>query len=196
MGYKYRREDILDQGIELFRTHGYHHVGINEVLKASGIPKGSFYNFFESKEDFARQAMDRYGDQMLDYLIPFLEDTSLPPLERLKSLYRWLIEGNAAEAFAKGCMVNNVTIEVGGENDALARQAQETFGRWLKAITKVVRAGQKDGSITTQYQPEEIADYLHSGTYGGFARMKMDRSVDYLNLWYRMTFDMMEKKQS
>ncbi|HAA10858.1 MAG TPA: hypothetical protein DCE41_03835 [Cytophagales bacterium] len=194
MGYKYKREDILDQGIELFRTRGYHHVGINEVLKASGIPKGSFYNFFESKEDFARQALDRYGDQMLGLIGPFLEDKTLPPLQRLKSMYRWLIEANKMEAYSNGCMVNNLSIEVAGDNDTLAEQSKNTFGRWLKAIAAVVEAGQKDGSITTNYRPEEIADYLHSGTYGGFSRMKMDRNIEFLNLWYRMTFDMIENK--
>ncbi|MEL6536786.1 MAG: TetR/AcrR family transcriptional regulator [Bacteroidota bacterium] len=194
MGYKYKREDILDQGIELFRTRGYHHVGINEVLKASGIPKGSFYNFFESKEDFAKQALCRYGEQRQEFLISMLEETNLPPLQRLKSLYRFLIEANREEGFANGCLLNNVAIEVGGDNDMLAAETSTAFQNWLDTIELVVAAGQKDGTISTEYTAREVADYLHSGTYGGFARMKMDRNADYLNLWYRMTFDMIEVK--
>ena len=61
MGYKHQAEDIINTGMELIRTKGYHNVGINEILKASNIPKGSFYNFFESKEDFARQVVAYYG---------------------------------------------------------------------------------------------------------------------------------------
>ncbi|MEM7513995.1 MAG: TetR/AcrR family transcriptional regulator, partial [Bacteroidota bacterium] len=68
MGYKHQAEDIINTGMELIRTKGYHNVGINEILKASNIPKGSFYNFFDSKEDFAKKALNSYGSSSLEMI--------------------------------------------------------------------------------------------------------------------------------
>ena len=59
MGYKHNIEDIIDKGSELFRKKGYNNVGINEILKECDIPKGSFYNFFETKEEFAEKVLIR-----------------------------------------------------------------------------------------------------------------------------------------
>ena len=46
MGYKHDKEDILAVGYDVLRKNGYHNVGINQILKEAGVPKGSFYNFF------------------------------------------------------------------------------------------------------------------------------------------------------
>ena len=61
MGYKHNIEDIIEKGTELFRKKGYNNVGINEILNTCDIPKGSFYNFFETKEEFATKVIDNYG---------------------------------------------------------------------------------------------------------------------------------------
>ena len=62
MGYKYNRKDILKKGIDLMSQSGYHSIGVMEILKSMSIPKGSFYNFFDSKEAFIIEAIELYGD--------------------------------------------------------------------------------------------------------------------------------------
>ena len=107
MGYKHNREDILDIGYQVVRRRGYHNTGINDILKESGIPKGSFYNFFSSKRDFAIQMIERYGKGNKQWMDEFFSASQETPLNTLKSFYRMLIDINEEDNFLSGCVVNN-----------------------------------------------------------------------------------------
>ncbi len=189
MGYKYNKEDILDVGYDVLRRNGYHSVGINQVLKESGIPKGSFYNFFESKEDFARQVIERYGCSNLTWMQGFFEDSKRSPLESLKAFYAYMIKVNEEDAYSGGCLVNNMSMEIGRNNDLLASETNQQFIGWLNVLAAVAQKGQEQGEITKKYSPLELAEYLHAGFYGTLSRSKVTRSRVYMDTWYEMTFE-------
>ncbi len=188
LGYKHDKQAIIEIGTELFRKRGYHQVGINEILEAGGIPKGSFYHFFEGKEDFARQTLLHYGETSLERIRHYLRNAELSPLERLKSFYRWMIDANVRDGLDAGCLVNNMSIELAGMNREIARQSDEQFMRWVEEIARCVMEGQEKGEITNRFSSRKIAEFLHAGSYGAFARMKATRSKQYLEDWYVMSF--------
>lgn len=188
MGYKHSIQEIIEIGSELFRKKGYHHVGINEILKTGNIPKGSFYNFFQSKEDFAKQVLDYYGGYSLDRLKRYLRNPELSPLERLKSFYRWVVDANIQDGLDAGCLVNNMSVEVAGLNREIGEKADEQFSSWVDEIARCVAEGQEKGEIITSFSDKQIAEYLHAGSFGAFSRMKATHSQQYLEDWYNMSF--------
>lgn len=188
MGYKHNIDEILDVGYDVFRKNGYHNVGINQILKEAGIPKGSFYNFFESKEDFANKVVVRYGETNADWIQDFFTKSELSPIESLKSFYKFMIDANENDQFLGGCIINNMSIEVGRINDVMASKANEQFMSWLTILTSVISKGQELKEITPKYSALEIAEYLHTGFYGTFSRMKVTRSRTYMDTWYTMSF--------
>ncbi len=193
MGYKHNIEDILDIGTELIRTNGYHNVGINQILKACAIPKGSFYNFFETKEHFACEILNRYGERSKKMIEGFLLDKTLTPLNRLKSFYAMIIDVSEEDNYAGGCLLNTLSNEVGRLNDEIAETANTNFLVWIEVIANCVLEGQQQGEIIDSFPPEYIAEYLHAGSYGAFSRMKVTRSRTYLDNWYEMTFNFISK---
>ena len=188
MGYKHNKEDILETGYHVLRKNGYHGVGVNQVLKAAGIPKGSFYNFFESKEDFAKQVIEHYGVGQARWIQEFFDQAPASPLANLKSFYRTLIHFNEVDEFSSGCFVNVMSNEIGRTHDALAAEANHGFLSWINIISKEVLKGQNNGEIRSDFSAAEIAEYLHAGSYGAFSRMKVTRSRAYLDLWFEMSF--------
>ncbi len=60
MNTKSTRDHLLDVGVELMHRNGYKATGLTEILQAAGVPKGSFYHHFGSKEDFAAAALEKY----------------------------------------------------------------------------------------------------------------------------------------
>jgi len=188
MGYKHSREDIIIKGSELIRQKGYHHVGINEILKVCNVPKGSFYNFFQSKEDFVTQSIIAYSERNNNFIRSFLDDTSKGPLERLQSFYTHLIENNSKEGCKAGCLLANLSLEVGGTNEQLAQIADEQFQQNLAPFIQCIAEGQEKGEITRQFSAAYLAEYLQAGISGAFARMKVQRNRVYLDKWYQMTF--------
>ncbi len=189
MGYKHNKEEILETGYQVLRKNGYHDVGINQILKEAGIPKGSFYNFFESKEDFARQVIEYYGCNNSKWIETLFAESEETPINKLKSFYQLLISYNEQDDYNGGCLVNTMSNEIGRNSDVLAKELNQQFIGWLTIIAEVVSEGQKLGEITTEYTALEIAEYLHSGFFGTFSRMKVTRSRIYMDIWIKMTFD-------
>lgn len=192
MGYKHCRETILDQGAELIRQKGYHHVGINEILKVCGVPKGSFYNFFSSKEDFVEQSLRNYGVRSAKMMEQFFLDEQRSPLERLKQFYRAIIDSYNEEGCTRGCLIANLSSEIGGTNTQLAKVADEVFQHNVSLVTACVLKAQEQEEITTQFSAPYLAEYLQAGLAGAFSRMKVQRNRQFLDQWYTMTFAFLE----
>jgi TetR/AcrR family transcriptional repressor of nem operon len=184
----HKKEDIIRKGSELFRKQGYHNTGISDILKACDIPKGSFYNYFNSKEDFIIKVLDYYGDSQLDFIKHKLKEKDSSPLVRLKRYYQSLIDIISKEDVKSGCLVNNISNEMGGLNEHLAEAANRNFMKWIDIIARMVAKGQAVNEIRNDMGALEIAEYLHGSFYGMLSRMKVTRNIENLNDWYTMTF--------
>lgn len=195
MGYKYQKEDIIVLGSELIRKNGYHNVGINEILKACAIPKGSFYNFFSSKEDFIAQSIQLYGSKSLELVRSFLNPTEISPTQRLRNFYGQVLNTNEEEGCNAGCLINNLSIELAGINGPIAKIIDEQFQDMLIEIASCVQAGQDLGEITQKFSALYIAEYMHAGIGGAFSRMKTQNNRTYLDKWYAMTFEFIAAKE-
>src|SRR5271156_3493588 len=103
---------LLEAGVRVMIEKGYNNTGIQEVLEATGVPKGSFYYYFDSKEDFGVQIIDYFDMNYSEHLRQFLENKKLTPLERLRAYCeegRHLLENNQCR---KGCLVGNLSQEM------------------------------------------------------------------------------------
>jgi len=195
MGYKYQKEDIIALGSELIRKNGYHNVGINEILKTCAIPKGSFYNFFSSKEDFIEQSIQLYGSKSLDLIRSFLDATEPSPIQRLRNLYEHMLDMNHKEGCNAGCLINNLSIELAGINTSIAKVIDLQFQETVAEIARSVQEGQDLGEITKKFSALYIAEYIHAGIGGAFSRMKAQNNRTYLDKWYTMTFEFIAAKE-
>ena len=74
---------LVDAGTQLILEQGYHHTGIQEVLQAAGVPKGSFYYYFPSKEAFGREVIAQFAAAYVERLERWLGETTQSPLTRL-----------------------------------------------------------------------------------------------------------------
>src|SRR5215467_15078216 len=74
---------LVDAGLHLMLEKGYHHTGIQEVLQAAGVPKGSFYYYFPSKEAFGREVIAQFAAAYVERLERWLGETTQSPLTRL-----------------------------------------------------------------------------------------------------------------
>lgn len=189
MNQKYNKAEILLKGIYLLRRKGYHHTGINDILRECNIPKGSFYNFFHSKEDFAAQALDLYGESILRLIRQFTRDASLTPLERISGYFEMMIEANREEEMRFGCMAMNFSSELGGYNDRFAERSDRIFRQWVQECALCIEQGQQEGEFRMDYLAGDLAEYLYTAIFGGLARAKSVRSAEPMRLVLRSTLD-------
>ena len=183
MRKKYHREDILEKGMEIIRMQGYHNTGINDILEICGIPKGSFYNFFTSKEDFGIQVIEFYGKQYQNIARSFFTDEKFSPFQRLKNFYQSIIEINENEDYLNGCLINNLCNETAGIYDSFSKSLDIQLQGMIYEISLCIQEAQKIGEVRDDFSARELAAFIHYNAYGAHAHMKSTRSAEPLELF-------------
>lgn len=172
-----KRENLLQEGMTLLMQQGYHGTGLKEILDAVQIPKGSFYNYFGSKEDFAAEIIGYYISPYIEQLQCYLaqsEGNSLAALER------YLREGIAElekTEFKGGCLLGNLTGEVGDTSEVCRASLQKALSRYRDVWEIGFARAQIEGTIRTDKTAREMADLWVNMWQGALLRMKIEQST-------------------
>src|SRR5271163_1155234 len=94
------REKLASSAVDTLHTHGFKGCSIQDITDAAGVPKGSFFNHFENKEDLAIDALRRYLEGTR---ADILFEEGVPPLDRLKNHFAFLSERLIERGFERGC---------------------------------------------------------------------------------------------
>ena len=81
------RQHILDIGYQLVVTKGFTNVGLSEILKTAAVPKGSFYHYFKSKEQFGEALIQHYFEQYLEHVSAILVQGTGTGFERVLIIF-------------------------------------------------------------------------------------------------------------
>jgi TetR/AcrR family transcriptional repressor of nem operon len=172
------RENLLNQGVSLLMQQGYHGTGIKEILDAVQIPKGSFYNYFGNKENFAAEIIEHYIVPYLEQLQSYLaqsEGNALAALERY--LQESIVELERTE-FKGGCLLGNLIGELGETSEVCRVVLQSSLNRYRDVWELGLSRAQSEGTIRTDKSARELADLWVNAWQGALLRMKVEQSVD------------------
>lgn len=182
------REHIIQTGAELILRNGFRATGINTVLDESGVPKGSFYYYFRSKNDFGLAVIDAYAEGYRDRLDATLGDHRRTPLERIR-LYLDTAAGDVAESdYSKGCLIGNLGQELAAQNDAFRERLNDVFANWERRFRDCIAEGQQQGEVSSEVDATEAASLLLSGWQGALLRSKLTRSSEPLTHFRNLLF--------
>src|SRR5262245_3183421 len=128
------RERLLDAGLETLQRRGFNGCGVQEITNAAGVPKGSFYNYFDSKEALGAAVVDRYWQQRAGAVLPILEETDVSPRERLRRYFAALAANMAKRDYTGGCMIGNLGAELSDQSRLVCERLAAVFGGWTEAV--------------------------------------------------------------
>ncbi len=185
------REHILDVGGRIIHHKGYTATGLQEILAAAGVPKGSFYFYFKSKEDFGLALIDHYRAGLSAATRPILEDPSKPPLERLERFFSWFHDAFAAEGFIKGCPLGNLTQELGDVNPAFRAKLHLALENLIRAVAIQLEEASARGELSARIEPEATARFIISAWQGALVRMKAVAGPEPLDNFQTMVFQVL-----
>ena len=167
------REALLHAGMALLTEQGFLATGIDAVLKQVGVPKGSFYHYFASKEAFGRAVLQRYGAYFAAKLDRWLLDDSRPPLARLTDFVDDARAGMARHAWRRGCLVGNLGQEVTQLPEGFREQLDAVLRDWQARLAACLRAAQREGSLTATVDCDELAAFFWIGWEGAVLRARL-----------------------
>lgn len=164
--------------MDAFLEGGYHGTGIKEVLERVRVPKGSFYNYFDSKEDFAVAAIRHYSDCFVKRMDADLA-LSPDPLSGFRAFLAGLMRDWEENGYVGGCLIWNFGAELEG-SDVCRTALQEGFRGWRDRVAEVFSEAQRRGLVRQDRGAAELADLFTVGWEGAVIRMKIERSLDAL----------------
>lgn len=183
-----KREEIISIGTELIIINGYNATGIDAVLKKAGMPKGSFYHYFGSKEAFGLAVIDSFADHYEVKLRSFFNDEELPPLRRIRNYLENGLECLAENQCTKGCLIGNLGQELADQNERFRARLEMIFREWKQQVATCLEEAQQKGDWISDADPGVIADFILSGWEGAILRAKVMRSPESLQNFINTLF--------
>ncbi|WP_024301617.1 TetR/AcrR family transcriptional regulator [Pseudogulbenkiania sp. MAI-1] len=174
--YPDTREHILSTGEDLIYGLGFTALGLTELLKTAGVPKGSFYHYFESKEDFGVELLARYFDNYDATMRALLTDPAngTGRTRLLAYFQRWMDCANTGPHLSR-CLVVKMAGEVCDLSEPMREQLIAGMNRVTARLAEGIRAAVADGSLAPVDDAEGLAEALYSAWLGAALRVKVLR---------------------
>jgi TetR/AcrR family transcriptional regulator, transcriptional repressor for nem operon len=182
------RDRILDAGLKVMFRKGYIGSGVRDVVAEAEAPQGSFTNHFRSKEVFAQEVLDRYFDHVKGLVAQALDDQSLSPRTRLRRYLDIITARLEADAFARGCLIGDFSLEAAPQSELLRVRLATIFAEWRAPFAACIAEAQAAGEIAATFTPDDLAEFLLASWEGAILRMKVERGPEPLERFKRIAF--------
>ena len=181
-----KRDLILAKGAEVMTRRGYHGAGVQEIVQAAGVPKGSFYHYFASKEDFALQALQQVYQPRLARYAEALSNPALSPRERILGYYAELVEHFARqERLEYHCFIGSLSFEMAELCPAIAKRLSAILTQSVELLTACLEQARDAGEIAADCDCAVLAEFISNAWEGALLRMKVSGSVAPLQMFFQ-----------
>jgi TetR/AcrR family transcriptional repressor of nem operon len=168
---------------------GYSNTGIQEVLTAVAVPKGSFYHYFESKEDFALAIIDHFGSEHTRWLVAILNDSERTPLERLRRYCSDRKEQLGSWHCRKGCLIGNLSQEMADQSETLRLALAKIMGNWRALFADCIAEGQRAGQIRPVPDARRLSEHFLDSWDGAVLRAKTSKCLEPVDSFIETMFN-------
>ena len=180
------REQLVQHAADVFRQQGFSAASVQDLTVAAGVPKGSFYNHFASKQDLAKEILIRY---VRGTDTSMLADEGLPAKERLRRHFAAQVERTMRTGLEFGCLLGTLSAESPAAGQEVRAVAGAGFAGWVGAVAEAIAAGQRSGEISTGIEPTRLAGTLIDGFEGATLRAKATGQTEPVDDFMAITLD-------
>jgi TetR/AcrR family transcriptional repressor of nem operon len=166
------KQRLIDAGLRLLLEHGYNSLGIQALLDATELPKGSFYHHFKDKQDFALQVIDAYITEVHGVLDACLIDTRHPPLARVRNFFEIVMQKYRDEGYL-GCLMGGLGQELSGTSEVFRQKIEWCFLSISERIASCFEEAKAKGDIPATSDPKQMADLLVDCWEGAALRSRL-----------------------
>ncbi|MFE3326519.1 TetR/AcrR family transcriptional regulator [Streptomyces sp. NPDC059176] len=171
------RQIILDAAQRIMAHKGYSAVGINEVLAEAGVPKGSFYHYFSSKDAFGEAILKSYFADYLADMDGTLARSGQSAAERLMAYWQQWRETQSIEECQGKCLAVKLGAEVADLSESMRLALKEGTSAVVDRIERTITSGLEEGSLTVDGDPRDVAQALYDMWLGASVMCKIHRSL-------------------
>jgi TetR/AcrR family transcriptional repressor of nem operon len=170
------RQNILDVAKLLVGKKGFSAVGLNEVLQAAQVPKGSFYHYFGSKDAFGVALLDGYFETYLEDMQRLFQDINLSESQKLGVYWRKWMDNQAGDTDSGKCLAVKLGAEVADLSEPMRLALNRGTSRIIECLAAAITRGVEEQTLTLSEDPMRVAKRLYSLWLGASVMAKITRA--------------------
>jgi TetR/AcrR family transcriptional repressor of nem operon len=170
------RRRLIEGGLILVGQQGFAGSGVADITGFAGVPKGSFYQYFESKQAYAVELLDDYWAAIEASHAKILRDERYSPLDRIARHFRSIGLDHKQQKFALGCLIGNLGIEISDASQGAQAKLGQIIKRWASLLSGCLRQAQAANELDKKEDVRELAAALIDAWEGAVMRAKIERS--------------------
>jgi len=187
------RDRLVASAVEVFHARGFNGCSVQDIVDAAGVPKGSFYNHFDSKEALGVEVVRAYTALVGAYVVEAgaadILSGERTPLQRIRAYFEAVIEQNVSCGVRKGCLLGNFAIELAPHSAEIATAVTGALDNWSAAVALALAQAQDAGELSQDAEVDSLARYLVDGYEGAATRAKLIGDRAPMDEFIRTTFD-------
>jgi len=180
------RAQIIAAGLRTILKKGYNASDIQEITASAGLPRGSFYKHFESKEALGAELVRQYGRPAHGALVW--------PTSQSR---RWNVCDGHFEAmsdlyigmkYERGCLLGNFSVELANQCPLIRARLAALFSDWTQDIESAISEAQRTAAISTNAHAGRLAIFLLDSFEGAILRARVAKSRHAFDAFMRVVF--------
>jgi TetR/AcrR family transcriptional repressor of nem operon len=170
------RDNLVRAGLQTIHAEGFAATGIQSIVERADVPKGSFYNHFDSKEAFGAEVIDAYSRLGQEKLRAFLCNPDLPPLARLEAYFDDRIQALGTGAYARGCLLGNFSAEAADHSALIREHLVQQWDAWSGVFESCIAEAQRQGTVDDRVPAGLLARFIFNSWEGALLRMRVEKT--------------------
>ncbi|MEM5432158.1 TetR/AcrR family transcriptional regulator [Cupriavidus oxalaticus] len=181
------RNRLLIDGGHVIHRSGFNGSGVQDIVAAAEVPKGSFYSYFDSKEAFAAEVLEGYWESIEQRHGRVMYDAPLTPLARIEKLFELMVADHAAQDFRIGCLVGNLSLEVSNTSGVVRTALERILARWEGMITASLDEAKVRQELPADCDTAQLASVIIEAWEGAVLRSKVERNGEACRRFQQVT---------
>ncbi|MBN1301859.1 MAG: TetR/AcrR family transcriptional regulator [Melioribacteraceae bacterium] len=170
------RKVLIEKGTDLLSVKGYNGTGIKELTDAVGIPKGSFYNYFKSKEEFTITVLKLYVKNKIEFAESILNEKTKTAIVRIVDYYRRRTDEIVASNYTQFCLLSTIGDEVSLINRTIRATVEKLIIEFNKPLINCLSEAQELGEINLALNVADLAEFIENSWRGTLITVKSVKS--------------------
>jgi TetR/AcrR family transcriptional repressor of nem operon len=180
------RENIVEAALVEFHRRGFNACSVEDITKAAGVPKGSFYNHFKSKQALGAEVVDRYTKGS-GWETERRDGESA--LEQLRARFTAMRNVLADDDFALGCLIGNMGAEVADHSPVIREQVGSSLKDWSASIAQSIRDARAEDDIDAGLDADALSRFILNAWEGSLIRAKVVKNPEPIDDFFGAVFD-------
>ena len=178
MGKTDKRAKLIQVGQQIIVKQGFNAAGLTHILTTANVPKGSFYYYFSSKDEFGLAIINSFADKYQQKLQRILKEADTPYLKRLRNYFETGIADMNSSQCNNGCLMGNLAQELSAQNELFRDRLSQIFLDWETMFAECLQSAQQANELDTKLDARNLAEFILAGWQGAILQAKVSKSVE------------------